>query len=171
MLTINKYSSTFLSEFYLDSSGNIRRSTDGYFGRFKKDDLANFFEGEGGYMYIQIPRIRTVVKRSHLALLLSGVTIPDDKEVDHIDGNKKNDHPSNLRVVNRSLNSKNRKKRSDNSSGVTGIRWCESKKRFVIRRTVNGVRKSTSRMTMAEALVVLEEFTKQDTEYTDRHGK
>ena len=171
MLTINKYHSTFLSEFYLDSSGNVRRAKDGYQGRFKKDDLAKFFAGEGGYMYIQIPRVRTIVKRSHLVLLLSGVVIPDNKEVDHIDGDVTNDHPSNLRVVDRKTNACNRKKRSDNTSGITGIRWSEPHNHYVIRKTLDGVRYSRSRKTLEEAKLVLAELQTMDTRYTDRHGK
>lgn len=170
MHTINKYSQTFLNEFYIDANGDIRRSSDGYHGRFKKDDLATFFVGAQGYLFIQVPKQRTTVRRSHLALLLSGIHVPDHMDVDHIDGDRTNDHPSNLRVVDRTTNSKNHKKRTDNSSGVTGIMWSEGKQKFVIRRTVNGVRLSTSRKTMEEALQVLEDFTNQDGSYTDRHG-
>lgn len=170
MLTINRYSQIFHDNFYIDTSGNVRRSKDGYLNRFKKDDLATFHPGEGGYLYIQIPKVRTTVKRSHLVLLLSGIQIPDDKEVDHKDGDNTNDHPLNLRVVNRRINSCNRKLRVDNSSGVTGIRWSDYHQHFVIRRTVKGVRYSRSRKTMEAALQVLAELTALDTDYTVRHG-
>lgn len=171
MLLVNQHKDILLEEFYLDSDQNVRRKKDGYLNRFKAGDLANFFEGTGGYMAIQLPKQRTMIKRSHLVVLLSGIDIPDDKEVDHIDGNRKNDHPTNLRIVNRRRNSCNRKKRSDNSSGVTGIRWSEYHQHFVIRRTVNGVRYSRSRKTMEQALEALKELTSMDTEYTERHGK
>ena len=170
MLTINRYREIFLSEFYLDSSGVVKRSTDGYLGRFKKGDDAVFFQGAGDYWFTQIPRTRATVRRSHLVLLLSGIHIPDDKEVDHIDGNRNNDHPSNLRVVNRRANSCNRKKRSDNTSGVTGIRWSDAHGHYVIRKTVNGTRMSRSRKTWGEALAVLQELAQMDADYTSRHG-
>ncbi len=170
MLTINRYRDTFLSEFYLDSSGAVKRATDGYLGRFKKGDDAAFFQDAKSYWYIQVPRARTTVRRSHLVLLLSGINIPDDKEVDHIDGNRNNDHPSNLRVVNRRTNSCNRKKRSDNTSGITGIRWSDAHGHYVIRKTVKGTRISRSRKTWEEALEVLQELTQMDADYTSRHG-
>ena len=170
MLTINRYREIFLSEFYLDSQGVVKRSNDGYLGRFKKGDDAAFFQGAGDYWFIQVPGVRTTVRRSHLVLLLSGIPIPDDKEVDHIDGDRNNDHPSNLRVVNRRTNSCNRKKRSDNTSGVTGIRWSDAHGHYVIRKTVNGTRVSRSRKTWEEALVVLQELALMDADYTARHG-
>lgn len=171
MHTVNKYSNVLLSEFYLDNQMQIRRATNGYLGRHKVGDLANFFEGTNGYMRIQVPGQRTTLIRSHLVLLLSGVPVPNHKEVDHIDGDKKNDHPSNLRVVDRQRNSRNRAKRSDNTSGHTGIMWSDYHQHFVIRRTVNGIRYSRSRKTLPEAILVLEELTKLDGNYTTRHGK
>lgn len=43
--------------------------------------------------------------------------------IDHIDGDASNNRISNLRLVSASLNSRNRKKRSDNASGATGVCW------------------------------------------------
>ena len=171
MHTVTKYKDVLLDEFYLDSNGLVRRKKDGYYNRFKANDLASFFEHKSGYWHIQVPKARTVVKRSHLVLLLNGQALPPDKEVDHIDGDRSNDLPTNLRVVDRQLNSRNRKKRVDNTSGVTGIRWSAPHQHYVIRRTVGNVRKSTSRNTLAEALIALEEFKKMDSTYTDRHGQ
>ena len=171
MHTINKFKSTFLQEFYLDPAGEIRRSTDGYLNRFRKGDLAKFFEGQEGYFYIQVPKQRTTVRRSHLVLLLNNVQVPDDKEVDHKDGNTSNDNFSNLRVVSGRANSCNRKMRTDNTSGYTGIRWSEYHQHYVIRKTIGNRRLSRSRKTLVEAIQVLDDLTQQDTDYSARHGK
>lgn len=171
MLKVNQYRTILLEEFYIDSKGIIRRKTDGYLNRFSKDDPATFFIGADGYMNIQVPRKRNTIKKAHLVLLLSGVTLNEGEEVDHKDGNRLNDTFSNLRVVTRRINSCNRKLRTDNTSGHTGIRWSEYHQHYVIRRTVNGKRLSRSRKTLDEAIEVLEEMTKQDSAYTTRHGK
>ena len=47
--------------------------------------------------------------------------IPDGLYVDHIDGNKSNDHPMNLRLADRSLNGRNRKINANNKTGFKGI--------------------------------------------------
>ena len=171
MHTVNKYKNILISEFYLDSYDQVRRSNDGYQNRFMAGDLANFFTGSNGYLRIQVPTKRTTLIKSHLVLLLKGINIPDTHEVDHIDGNRHNDLPSNLRVVNRRTNSCNRKMRSDNNSGYTGIRWSDYHNHYIIRKTIKGKRICTSRKTLDEAKIALDNLSKLDNDYTLRHGK
>lgn len=168
---IHNYTATFLDEFYLDSNEVLRRNKDGYKGRFKKDDEVIPFKDKQGYLVVQIPKARAKIKTAHIRVLLLGWKLPKNFQVDHIDGNVTNEHSSNLRIVDNRDNSCNRRKRTDNTSGVTGIRWETSKQRYVIRRTVNGKRLSTSRKTMADALIALDNMTQQDNSYTKRHGK
>lgn len=170
MHKVIKYKQILLDNFYLDEQGEVRRSKDGYLSRFKKGDLAKFFE-HTGYMSIQIPSIRNTVKKSHLVLLLSGYELQKSEEVDHIDGNKHNDHPSNLRAVTRRVNSCNRKMRSDNTSGITGIRWSDHHGHYVIRKTVKGVRINKCSKTLENAKKILAELVEMDADYTLRHGK
>lgn len=170
MHKVIKYKDILISNFYLDSQGTVRRSKDGYYNRFKKGDIALFFK-HYGYWAIQIPGVRNTVKRSHLVLLLSGTELQSGQQVDHIDGNPDNDHPSNLRPVSNRVNACNRKRRSDNTSGITGIRWDGNKQCYVIRKTINGRRVNKTSKNIEEAKSILQELTKQDTAYTDRHGK
>ena len=44
-------------------------------------------------------------------------------QIDHIDGNRENNVISNLRLVNNRENTMNRRKRNDNTSGITGVSW------------------------------------------------
>lgn len=162
--------SRFLEEFYLDNQMQVRRKNHGYFGRFKKDDLAKFFERSDGYWYFQMPKERTTMKRAQLVYSLAHGQVPEGMDIDHKDGDRSNDHPDNLRLVSRGVNNKNRCKRSDNTSGITGIRWSDYHGHYVIRRTVHGKRLSTSRKTLEEAKVVLAHFTQLDSGYTERHG-
>ena len=157
--------------FYLDSAEQLRRSCDGYQMRYRKGDLVVPYTNRQGYQMVQIPKIRTPIMISHIHAILLDMDVPVGYEIDHKDGDVTNNHSTNLRVVTKRVNACNRKKRADNTSGITGIRWSDYHKHYVIRRTVNGERLSTSRKTLEEAIQVLEEFTKRDSNYTARHGK
>jgi HNH endonuclease len=165
-----QYYELLVDEFYLDSQDQVRRTKDGYYKRFKADDLALFFVGTCGYEMFQLPRIRSTLRKSQLVYSLKYGRIPEGMDVDHIDGDILNNKPDNLRLVTRAVNNRNRKKRCDNTSGITGIRWSKYHQHYVIRRTVGDKRLSTSRNTIEEAQVVLDRFKALDTSYTDRHG-
>lgn len=167
-----------LEEFYyLDEQGKLRYRYNGYYNRYVKDSLVKTRMSTTGYYLVHIPKARNksngsmFVSLANVIWVLSGKQFPKDMELDHIDGNRLNNHISNLRLVNRTINSKNRKKRSDNTSGITGICWNKSHKCWCIRRTVKGTRLATYRKTLEKAKQVLEEFTKLDSDYTKRHGK
>lgn len=61
-------------------------------------------------------------------------------QIDHIDGDKENNHRSNLRSATRSQNAMNRKKHSDNTSGHTGVYYHKASKKWCARINVNGKR-------------------------------
>ena len=58
-------------------------------------------------------------------LLYYGID-PGANEIDHIDQDPINNRIGNLRLVNSRENSMNRRKRSDNTSGITGVSWHKS---------------------------------------------
>ncbi len=173
MHSVHKYERIFFEEFYLDTDDiTLRRKKDGYLGRFKQHDIAKIFTDKGGYYRIQIPQnIRSTISIAALLCLLRGFTIPENHEVDHINGNRLDNRRENLRIVSRFLNNRNRCKRSDNTSGITGLHWSEYHQHFVIRRTINGKRISRNRKTLDAAKLVLQELCTMDNTYTKRHGK
>lgn len=68
---------------------------------------------------------------------------PDDKVVDHINHNALDNTNENLRLVSRSENGQNRKGPTKASkSGVRGVSWNESSKKWRTRVKVNGVEKA-----------------------------
>lgn len=54
-------------------------------------------------------------------------------EVDHIDHDTKNNKFNNLRVVSSKENSRNKPKRRDNISGITGVSYDKTTKKWVVR--------------------------------------
>ena len=62
--------------------------------------------------------------RSHrIVWYLSRGSDPGVKEIDHIDRNKSNNTPENLRLASRSLQSQNRNKWKGSSSAFRGVTW------------------------------------------------
>lgn len=67
--------------------------------------------------------------------------IPIDREIDHIDRNKRNNVPANLRLVTRSINNANIGPRKENTSGYHGVSWHGYGKGYwVAQLKVNGKR-------------------------------
>ena len=63
---------------------------------------------------------------------------PDDKVVDHIDHCKTNNCKSNLRICDKSDNSKNISVAKNNTSGITGVTWHKGLNKWCARIGVNG---------------------------------
>lgn len=62
--------------------------------------------------------------------------------VDHIDRNPCNNQISNLRSVSHQINCTNRRRKSDNTSGITGINWHKSRNKWQAVIGVKGKRTS-----------------------------
>lgn len=81
--------------------------------------------------YVQL----TLLGRSHMAhrLIWKMVEGEDPDEVDHVDGERTRNAWVNLRNVDRSMNQRNAKRRSDNSSGAVGVFWHRSRLKWCAR--------------------------------------
>ena len=101
--------------------------------------------------------------------------IPDGMDVDHIDGNGTNNNLENLRIVSRSLNLRNAKKKSNNTSGFSGVTLDKRSNRWQARSySSEGVCKSLGHfLNKEEAICVIERFRSDNPQYgfTVRHGK
>lgn len=83
-----------------------------------------------GYVRIVIDGIFHYAHR--LAWQLEVGPIPDGMEIDHIDHNPANNQISNLRLVTKSGNRKNRSRDSRNSSGINGVYWASHAKAWCV---------------------------------------
>lgn len=60
------------------------------------------------------------------------------KYIDHIDGNRLNNHINNLREATNSQNCMNRGKQSNNTSGHSGVGWRKNRNRWDAKIKING---------------------------------
>lgn len=65
---------------------------------------------------------------------------PLSGHIDHIDRNKTNNRPENLRLCNQGLNVANANLRSDNTSGYIGVIWHKASNRWQAQTMFNGKR-------------------------------
>jgi hypothetical protein len=72
-------------------------------------------------------------------------------DIDHIDGDKQNNRPSNLRDVPRMVNTQNvRSARANNASGLLGATFCRQTGRWASTIRINGVKTHIGRFDTAE---------------------
>ena len=67
------------------------------------------------------------------------------KIVDHIDGNKLNNKIDNLRVANNTQNQQNAKINIKNTSGYKNVSLCPQTKKWAVKISVDGLRKTIGR--------------------------
>lgn len=80
-----------------------------------------------GYVRIRIGKVGYLAHR--IVWLYHHGYMPES-DVDHIDRNPLNNRIDNLREVSDQCNIRNQKKRTDNTSGVTGVFWDKSKRKW-----------------------------------------
>jgi hypothetical protein len=71
--------------------------------------------------YVKFSGTKDGLKNKLLHRIIMGE--PVGKEVDHINGNKRDNRRENLRICNRSENNRNTGKKSNNTSGFKGVSW------------------------------------------------
>lgn len=93
----------------------------------KKGDIAGYLDNRG-YFRVQIDGISYLVHR--IIYYMHHCHINDAMQIDHIDGNSKNNRIENLRLVTSAQNHQNRKISKKNTSGVKGVYWDKTRMKF-----------------------------------------
>ena len=90
----------------------------------------------------------------HRLIAIHYIPNPENKsQVDHIDGNKSNNHVSNLRWNTRLENMNNfRPMLSNNTSGFKNISYCETNKNYSFKKTINKEKYKKSFKSKTDAL-------------------
>lgn len=63
---------------------------------------------------------------------------PLGQHIDHIDGNGRNNNPSNLRLATHKQNLRNRGPQRNNAIGIKGVCWNKNAKKYVAQIKVDG---------------------------------
>ncbi|AUR99409.1 hypothetical protein NVP1265O_30 [Vibrio phage 1.265.O._10N.286.52.F6] len=126
-------------EFTHKHRGRHHFSNDGRF-RHWNDRFSGLKAGKkrsNGYWIITI--FNKAYRAHRIAWLYVYGSFPSG-QIDHINGVRNDNRIKNLRDVNQAENGKNQKRRSTNTSGVTGVWFSKQKGKYVAEILVNGVK-------------------------------
>lgn len=118
-----------------------------------------------GYCVI---RSKWTVKRAH-RVIWAIQTGSWPRVIDHINGDPADNRWENLRDVSYRGNAKNMCMRSDNSSGVTGVRWAAN--RWVATISAEGERKHLGRFTEKADAIAARKEAERKYGYHENHGR
>lgn len=134
-------------------------------GSVKAGDKVKNIDGKG---YIRVVVNQKFYLAHRIIYEMHNGVIPEGMQIDHIDGNKLNNKPSNLRIASNIINQSNKRMMSNNKSGFTGVFFCNEKGKWIarVRRKYLG-----SFVTIEAACAARNLAIQQSGEFTDRHGK
>lgn len=121
-------------------------------------------------LYIEIQINGKLYKAHRMAWLYIYGVLPS-KTIDHIDGDGTNNKIENLRDVSQSENNKNRPVRKDNKSGVTGVTWCNTRRKWVASIRVNGFLKTLLRTNRLDEAVAARKSAEKTYDFHPNHGR
>jgi hypothetical protein len=93
------------------------------------------------------------------------------REIDHINGDRSDNRIKNLRDVSRSLNGKNVKMYTRNTSGHTGVSWDQVNKKWRVQIVIDGKDRCLGRFESVEDAIAVRKAAEVKHGYTERHGK
>jgi len=98
--------------------------------RYSEKEAGGEMNNSSGKKYLSISIFKKPYLSHRLAWLYMSGSFPDN-EIDHINGDGRDNRFKNLRDVTRSENLKNARLHSNNSSGVVGVCWNKNAKKWM----------------------------------------
>jgi len=120
---------------------NYQISTHGRVRNANSGKIMKSYTRDDGYQ--TIPLCENGIRKNHrIHRLVAEAFIPNPNNypcIDHIDRSRVNNNYNNLRWVTNAMNSKNRSKQSNNSSGITGVSFDNKSNKWRAEIRVNGM--------------------------------
>lgn len=95
---------------------------------------------------------------------------PDD-QIDHINGDRRDNRIANLREVTNAVNGRNQKLRSTNKTGAIGVHWSKVRKKWHARIMLNGKRTDLGCYDTFEEAVKVREEASRRLDFHPNHGR
>ena len=124
--------------------------------------------GGNGYIQIMVDGVSYLAHR--LAWLYHYGEWPEN-ELDHDNHVRSDNRICNLNKSSKAHNAKNCKRRSDNTTGITGVDWVESKKRWVVRIQSKGRRRSGGYFKLKKDAVSARKKLEKQYNFNPNHGR
>lgn len=142
---------------------------DGNLYWIKNGKLAGTPKGNG-YLMISFNYVKLLAHRVIWEMHYG--SIPEGYEIDHMNGIRSDNRIENLRLVTRTINNKNKRMQSNNTSGFTGVVFVKQRCKWNARVKVNGIQKSLGSFNTAiEANEARERYISMNGDFTLRHGR
>lgn len=106
-----------------------------------------------------------------LAWVMSGNTIPEGYEIDHIDGDGLNNRLDNLRCVLPTINQRNRRLNRNNKSGTSGVNWNRHRNCWSCFIKLDGRQKNLGNFTLKEDAIKARMAAQMSNQFHENHGR
>lgn len=92
-------------------------------------------------------------------------------EIDHINGDRADNRIENLRLIDKQKNLLNQKLYRNNKSGIHGVYFCKSKKKWCVQLTFKGVQKYYGSYELLEDAIAQRKKIQKEFEFHENHGR
>ena len=145
-----------------------RENASRYNGRFAGREVVAHLTNNKEYLKVSILGKSILLHR--LVWALANNEWPTG-EIDHINGDRLDNRLENLRNVTPAENRRNMARRSDNTSGCSGVIWDKAKRKWVVQITRDGRRSQLGSFHRYEHAVAHRRAEQSRVGFSERHGR